>query len=152
MLKEIGLWIDHKQAVVVIDLDQEETIKRITSNMEKHVRYSGASQASGASDSHNDSSESGRDRRFDDQLNRYYDEVISHLRDATAILILVPGEAKVELQKRLEVHGLNDRIAAIKPADKMTDEQIATYVRQHFQESHRSSRRIPQQQRATKKS
>lgn len=145
MLKEVGLWIDHRQAVMVITLDQEESIKRITSKIKKHVRYSGASQASGGGESHSDASESGKERRFDDQLNRYYDEVISYLDDATSILILGPGEAKVELQKRLESHGLSDRVAAVKTTDKMTDDQIAVSVRQHFQESHRSSKRVPQQ-------
>jgi hypothetical protein len=145
MLKEVGLWIDHRQAVIVITLNREESIKRITSDMEKHVRYSGASEASGEGASHSDTSEGGKERRFDDQLNRYYDEVISYLDDATTILIVGPGEAKVELQKRLESHGLSDRVAAVKTADKMTDDQIATYVRQHFRESHRSSKRIPQQ-------
>lgn len=37
MKKEIGLWIDHRKAVIVIVKDGEEKIK---SNMEKHVRSS----------------------------------------------------------------------------------------------------------------
>ena len=76
MKKEVGLWIDHRQAVIVISLDDEEVIKRISSNIEKHVHYSGTSLDSGVSESHNDTSEDGRDRRFNDQLNRYYDEII----------------------------------------------------------------------------
>jgi len=132
MKKEVGLWIDHRQAVIVIKLDQEEKIKRITSNMEKHVRYSGSSHAGGASESHNDTSEDNRDRRFDDQLSRYYDEVISYLRDAEAILIFGPGKAKDELKKQLEseVHG--ERIVGIETTDKMTDGQIAAKVRDYF--------------------
>ena len=132
MKKEVGLWIDHREAVLVFLLDESEEIKRITSNMEKHVRYSGASESSG---SHNDSAEDKRDRRFDDHLSKYYDEVIVALRDADSILILGPGEAKNELQKRLEGHELSGNIVAIKTADKLTDHQIAAEVRQHFRES-----------------
>jgi hypothetical protein len=102
--KEVGLWVDHRRAVIVISLDQEEEIKRITSNVEKHVRYSGASYARDASDSHHDTTEDGRDRRLNEQLSRYYDEIISYLWDATSILIMGPGEAKAELQKRFEGH------------------------------------------------
>lgn len=144
MKKEIGLWIDHRRAVIVFDIDQAKEIKHITSNMEKHVRYSGASHASGTSESHNDTTEDGRDRRFDDQLNRYYDVVISHLQDATSVLILGPGEAKVEFQKRLEGHEPSDRIVVIKTADKMTDHQITAEVRQHFRESRDDSNRPAQ--------
>lgn len=135
MKKEVGLWIDHRRAVIVTNLDQKEEIKRITSRVEKHVRYSGISHASGESDSHKDTTEDGRDQRFDDQLNRYYDEVISYLRDATSILIMGPGEAKVELEKRLADHEPGDRIVTLKTTDKMTDHQVVAEVRQHFGDS-----------------
>ena len=39
-----------------------------------------------------------QDRKFADQLNIYYDEVISILRDAESILLFGPGEAKGELK------------------------------------------------------
>jgi len=40
MKKEIGLWIDHSEAVIVILTDGVEEIKRITSNSGKHILYS----------------------------------------------------------------------------------------------------------------
>jgi stalled ribosome rescue protein Dom34 len=150
MKKEVGLWVDHRRAVIVISLDQEEEIKRITSNVEKHVRYSGASYARDTSDSHHDTTEDGRDRRFDEQLSRYYDEIISHLHDATSILIMGPGEAKAELQKRFEGHEPSGCIVAMITADRMTDQQIAASVRQHFRESQQSSNRTIQRQSTVK--
>lgn len=151
MKKDVGLWIDHRRAVLVISLDQEEEIKQITSGMEKHVRYSDASHASGAGGEANDATtEDGRDRRFDDHLNKYYDEVIAYLRDATAIVILGPGEAKGELQKRLEFYGLSDRIVASQTSDKLTDDQIAAEVRQYFRESEHGLNRTMQQKQTAK--
>lgn len=135
MKKEIGLWIDHSQAVMVINLDQEEEIKHITSNMEKHVRYSGASEPSNPAETHTDTTEDGRDQRFNNELNRYYDDVISYLRNANSILIFGPGEAKIELHKRLRHHGYSDQIITIKTTDKMTDKQITAEVRKHFRDS-----------------
>lgn len=129
MKKEVGLWIDHRVAVVVILVDHSEEIKHILSNMEKHVRYSSASESSG---SHDDAAEDTRDRRFDDHLDKYYDEVIVALGDAHAVLILGPGEAKIEFQKRLEHQASNGRVVDVEAADKMTDSQIAAKVRQHF--------------------
>ncbi len=66
-------------------------------------------------------------------LNRYYDEVISHLRDAASILLLGPGEAKGELEKRLASKGLGGRIVGVETADKMTAPQIVARVREHFE-------------------
>ena len=41
MKKQIGLWIDHRKAVIVIVTEEGEELKKITSNMEKHVRFTG---------------------------------------------------------------------------------------------------------------
>jgi stalled ribosome rescue protein Dom34 len=72
------------------------------------------------------------DRQFSDHLTNYYDEVISHIRDAESILIMGPGEAKREFVKRLGSEGLGERIAGVETVDKMTDRQIAAIVREHF--------------------
>jgi len=40
MKREVGLWLDHRKAVIVIVTDEGEETKIIESNMEKHVRYS----------------------------------------------------------------------------------------------------------------
>lgn len=127
MKKQIGLWIDHRETVIVVSGDQGEETKQIESDMEKHVRFSGGSESGDRS------GEDQRDRQFTTHLNRYYDEVISYIRDADSILIFGPGEAKGELKTRLESQKLGERIVAVETEDKMTDRQIAAKVRQHFQ-------------------
>ena len=127
MKSEIGLWIDHRQAVIVVVTDAGEETKRIISNMEKHVRFSSGTSEDG-------SAEDVRDRQFGSHLNSYYDEVIAVIRDADSIQIFGPGEAKGELEKRLESEGLKGRIVGIETVDKMTDRQIAAKVRQYFEE------------------
>ena len=96
MKKEIGLWIDHREAVIVTLQDQAEDIQRIESKVEKRVRYSGASETNVEGAPHNDLAEDKRDRRIEGHIDHFYDEVITHLQDATAVLIMGPGEAKTE--------------------------------------------------------
>ncbi len=124
MKKQVGLWIDHRKAVVVLITDEGEEIKKIVSGMEKHVRFTGGDG------SEEGSSEDVRDRQFGNHLNSYYDEVIAFIRDADSIQIFGPGEAKGELEKRIEHEGLKARILAIETVDKMTDKQIAAKVRE----------------------
>ena len=131
MKREVGLWIDHRGAVIVILTAAKDEIKHIASNMEKHTRFSGASQAP-TPDGHDNSTEDKRDRRFDDHLNKYYDAIIALLHDADSILIMGPGEAKGELQKRLAAHHGSKPVTAIETTDKLTDGQIAAEVRKHF--------------------
>ena len=123
MKKQIGLWIDHKKAVIVMIKDGDEELKKISSNMEKHVRFS---SGDGSEDG---SSEDVRDRKFGNHLNNYYDEVIAYIRDADSIQIFGPGEAKGELEKRIKHEELKAHILTVETVNKMTDPQISAKVR-----------------------
>lgn len=132
MKKEIGLWLDHREAVIVVLTDGREEIKRITSGSGKHIRYSGSSHSKTPTGLKEVTSEDQRDRKFGNQLNKYYDELVAAIRDAESILIFGPGEAKAELEKRLDLQGLRTHILAIETVDKMTDRQISAKVRERF--------------------
>ena len=69
------------------------------------------------------------------QLNGFYDKVLKALDGADPLLILGPGEAKGEFQKRLQNKHFPARAVEIATADKMTDRQIAARVREHFEVS-----------------
>ena len=130
MTTHVGLWIDHRKAVIVTVSDAGETTKLVESNVGKHVRYSGGS--GGSRGSREGAGEDTRERRFEGQLSKYYDDVIACIRDADAILILGPGEAKGELKTHLERAGFGARIVGVETVDKMTDRQIAAKARERF--------------------
>lgn len=132
MKKEVGLWLDHREAVIVILTDGGEEIKHIISDSGKHMRYSGSSHSKTPQGLKEVTSEDQRDRKFGNELNKFYDEIIGSLRDADSIQIFGPGEAKGELEKRIEHEGLKGHILAIETMDKMTDRQISAKVREHF--------------------
>lgn len=134
MKKEIGLWLDHREAIIVILAEGREEIKHITSSSGKHMRYSGSSHSKTPDGLKEVTSEDQRDRKFDNILNKYYDEVIAAIRDAETIQIFGPGEAKGELEKRIQHEGLKAHILAVETMDKMTDRQISAKVRERFVE------------------
>jgi len=127
MEKQAGLWIDHSKTVIVLISEAGELIKEITSGLEKRVNFTGGTA------SEDGSTEDVRDRQFEGHLNKYYDQVIALLRQSDSILIFGPGEAKRELQKRLESKGMKARIRGIESADKLTEAQVAAKVRGYFQ-------------------
>jgi len=132
MKKEVGLWIDHRKTVIVTIENEVEVTREIISNMEKHVRFSSGTHSNADNNSQGSTAEDVRDRQFGDHLGRYYEGIISIIRDADSILIFGPGEAKVELENRLKREDLGGRIVGIETVDKMTDHQIAAKVRDHF--------------------
>jgi hypothetical protein len=129
-----GLWIDHRQAVIVSITDDGETIKRIDSDIERKVRLSGGSRTAKTPYGPQQVSVDGKQQeRIKRQLHQYYQQIIGRIQDATKILILGPGEAKTELKKEMErSRELASKKITVETADKMTERQVAARVRQFF--------------------
>jgi hypothetical protein len=127
MKKEVGLWIDHREAFLVTLTDNGEETTRIYSDIERTPKFSGSSRSAGSQDAENM-----QDRQTTNNLGRYYDAIIGHIRDADTIRIFGPGEAKGELEKRLKSKNLNHGIVSVETTDKLTDPQIAAKVRKYF--------------------
>ena len=131
---DVGLWIDHKKAVIVRLDDKGEEIQQVESGVGRRVRYRGATHPKTPYSSQYQQGDDQLDNQFTEHLNKFYEKVISHVRDADAVLILGPGEAKAEFEKRLTQRRVRVRIAAIETAGKMTVRQIAAKVRDFFHE------------------
>jgi hypothetical protein len=125
------LWIDHKKAVIVVVTDKGEEIKLTISKAEKQPGRYGCVRTTARYEKQILADDS-LERTFMGHLNIYYDAVISCIRDAGAIMIFGPGEAIVELKKRIKKNKLSGRIVGIETVDKMTHRQIAARVRQYF--------------------
>ena len=124
MNDKVGIWIDHKKAVIVSASEDRVSAKTLESDVGPHARYSGPQDAGG---------EKKYEERHGQQLDRYYDEVISQLGQPEAVLIFGPGEAKLQLQERLSrSKALAERIVGIETTDKLTDPQIVAKVKEHY--------------------
>jgi hypothetical protein len=128
----LGVWIDHRKAILVRLSPSGEEIEEIPSEVEKHVRASGGSRSATPYGPQEIAAGDRLDRKYAQHLNRFYDEVITHFDHAEAILILGPGEAKHELDKRIDDKAMRERIVAMETCDKMTTPQLAAKVRNYF--------------------
>lgn len=124
MSHHAGVWIDHKKAVVVIVAGKTVTQHVLPSGLGSHTHYGG-------------SQESGGEKKYEERrghdLDRYYDSVIEQLAHPDRLLLMGPGEAKLELKTCLE---RSRRVPAVvielESADKLTDGQIVERVKDHF--------------------
>jgi hypothetical protein len=129
----VGIWIDHKRAVIVSASAGHVTVKSVESNVGPHARYSGRAGYPTADGPHDGRGEKKYEGRYDAHLARYYDDVISQLGQPVALLIFGPGEAKRQLKERLSHSSTrSDRIVGIETTDKLTDPQIVAKVKQHY--------------------
>jgi len=134
MRTKVGLWIDHRKAVVVTVTDKGDETRLVISTVEKQLRRSGDSPLKGRYERQHVVADDSQQRTFSGHLNTYYDAIVASIGGAESILVFGPGEAKGELKKRLQRKHLGGRIAVLETVDKMTDRQIAAKVRQHFAE------------------
>jgi hypothetical protein len=124
MKKEVGLWIDNQRAVIFGLTGDGAELKRIPSpvNNPSPAPNVPAQELSSELDA----------ERSAFHLNKFFDEVLAHIRDAQSIWIFGPGDAKIELRKRLENLKLHGRIVGFDTVDAMTDNQVVTRVRRRF--------------------
>jgi stalled ribosome rescue protein Dom34 len=131
MKANAGLWIDHREAVIVELKDQGTETKRIQSSAEQQLRRSGEPDH-GRFEAQEVPADDSRQREYTGQLARYYDAIVMQLRHCGSILIFGPGETKGELKKRFEKQAGALPLIVLKTTDKMTEGQIVSMVRQHF--------------------
>jgi len=133
MMKTLaGLWIDHREAIIVLVSGKRQETRRIKSFVESQLRRSGRPPSQGPFEAQMVPADDSREREYTGHLANYCDEVISCIRPAEAILIFGPGEAKGELRKRIERDKLDLRITCFETTDKMTERQVSQKVRRHY--------------------
>ena len=131
MDRNVGLWIDHKQAYII--WYEQDRIEVILSNIEPPAHFSGGTQLGGKQNQKGDT-ELHHNDRYRTQLTKYYQQVIAKLKDVDSIFIMGPGGAKIEFEKALKKHkDMQNRLLKSETADKMTMNQMIAHVRQFYQ-------------------
>ena len=116
-----GVWIDHEKAVVAVVREDEIRTRTLRSDVSPHPHWAGAQDGGG---------EKKYEERHAQDLNRFYDDVIAQLDPRASLYFFGPGEAKLELKKRLEGAGRFAHVPVrVESNDKMTEAQVVAKVR-----------------------
>ena len=99
MDRNVGLWIDHKQAYLI--WYKEGRVEVIPSNIEPPEHFSGGTQLGGKLNQKGDV-ELHHNDRYRLKLTKFYRQVVAALKDADAVFVMGPGAAKVEFEKVLK--------------------------------------------------
>lgn len=128
----VGLWIDHRKAIIVTLSREGDRTEEILSHVETHPGRLANVDKTKSYEDRQPRSDEHQLSEFNSHIGKYYDQVIKAIGNAEAILIIGPGEAKGEFKKRVEHARQGARIVGIKVADKMNNMQIAAKVRDFF--------------------
>ena len=132
MATKAGVWIDHKQAIVVLVTDAGREIKKIAFDIGQPVQSSGGGRSKNSYTSHDYVPEDKLERKVESDRKDYYADVLAAIRGADSLLILGPGEAKGEFNKHIKAKKFRGLTVELETTDKMTDRQVAAKVSAHF--------------------
>ena len=137
-MNECGVWIDKKHATIVKLKDGQETINKIESGIDGHVRIDGDGKQFTRMGNQYFDSEKTLEEREKHELKNYFNEVILSLGDVDSILIMGPAEAKLGLFKEVEKHKLlAAKVKSVETAAAMSENQFAATVRDYYNIPHK---------------
>ena len=133
MKKNTGLWIDHKEAILVSLDGEKNVVQRVESGAERHHKPSGGWKSGGTSVAQSVSNEHVDEERRKHQYHAFYQQVIGLLRDSDTIVVFGPGEAKIELAKEIGKDGeMHTKEVAVEACDRLTENQLIAKVKTFF--------------------
>ncbi len=136
MDRNVGLWIDHKQAYLI--WYKEGRVDVIHSEIVPPEHFSGGTQLGGKLNQKGDM-ELRHNDRYRLKLTKFYKQVLAALKDTESVFVMGPGEAKVEFEKVLKRQKImQKRLLKVETADKMTKNQMIARVRK-FYKNHASA-------------
>lgn len=124
-----GVWIDHVHAYIVHanELDVVGVIK-LDSGVEPH-HHSGEE----GGEHHTMSDQGSYNKRQANQMHAFSKEIMTHLKDASEIVVFGPSTAKHDLKNAIEANkSLAPALTGVETSDDMTENQLAAYVKKHF--------------------
>jgi len=120
--KQLGIWMDH--SIAYLTKLTNGTIE--TSSIESVTEVNGDEQVVYKDESHS----LNKEQR---QLSSYFKKLSDVILENDEVILFGPTEAKSELLNVLKDNHLFDKIKIeVKPADKMTEIQRTTFVKEHF--------------------
>ncbi|MGB5314999.1 MAG: hypothetical protein WBN56_03285 [Robiginitalea sp.] len=133
-MKQIGIWMDKKEAYVVSVSQGETTMHTVPSELEFFNPKGGSRSKTrwGPQQVVHDSRYTERETH---QLHTYYDRLADELRDADAIVLFGPAGTNSDFKKRLDAEypAIGARVRDVRTADSMTSNQVKALVREYFQ-------------------
>ncbi|RAV29165.1 hypothetical protein [Sinomicrobium soli] len=132
-MKNIGIWMDRKEAHIVILENDDEKMETVVSKIEDYRPVGGSRSKTrwGPQDVVQDSKYTERRKH---QMKKYFEDLAARIGDAGAIAIYGPAAVGQKFGEYLEKNHrlLRGRVRCIEKADSMTENQVRALIRDFF--------------------
>lgn len=132
-MKQIGIWIDKREAKIVSTENGDNPLKTIVSDIEDFNPHggSGTKAKGGPQDVVQDSKYLEREKH---QFAEFFKTIIPSIKEANAVVIFGPAQSGQKFLKELEEkhQQLSGKIVSVEKADNMTDNQLKAWVKDFY--------------------
>jgi hypothetical protein len=132
--RKTGIWIDQDRAILIrLEGNKEPVIKTVKSDVESRVRIAGEEKVSARFGNTFIDDQEKKQRRQRHERKRYFDEIISLVKEDDYLFLFGPGRGKQELQKAVQkLKGVRARIMQLETTDRMTKNQMLEKTVRYF--------------------
>jgi len=135
MKKNIGIWIDTREAMIVTVNEEGSSTRVIDSKVETRERVEGESKDISRFGDQSIDHEKAKEHRVDHAKKHFLKKVMSELGTVDELVLFGPAGMKNELKKAIEAdRSLAPKLKDVLSADSMSDKQVAALVRDYFKE------------------
>lgn len=150
MQDKVGIWVDHKKAVLVHFNASGHEIKQVKFKVGKPVsegRVAARNKSHGRLDW---IAEDRLQNKAEVDRKGYYRDIIAATNGCAELFVFGPAQAKTELKKQLLAKKVPGLILDVAAADEMTNAQIAATARAHFASKEGGLKPTPRRKKAPK--
>ena len=133
MKKNIGIWIDTNQAVIIGLSNSSHTVKRIESNIETRERVPGDSKKYGRFGNQYLTFEKNRLNRRNEQTNQYMKTLLKEIDNCDAIVLFGPSRMKKILEKEIKNNmQISNKLVGVSNSKLLTENQMVAWVKDYY--------------------
>ena len=132
-MKYAGVWIDQKEANIIILDDDHIENKTILSEIETRERVEGETKVFGRFGDQYLNNEKGKKNKIEELTKIYLKNVLNSVKNADSILIFGPAQTKIKLENFIQKDPkLSVKLNDVQNAEQMTNNQKVAFVKKYF--------------------
>lgn len=133
MKKNIGIWMDSSQAVVVKLSNDSHSLKKIESSIDSRERVPGETKKYGRFGGQYITYEKNRRNRKYEQTNLYFKNLVKELDNCNSIVLFGPSNMKHLFEKEIVKNmQIANKLAGVVNSDSLTENQIVAWVKDYY--------------------
>jgi len=133
MKKNIGIWIDSSQAVIVKLSNNTHSLKKIESHIDTRERVPGETKKFGRFGGQYITYEKNRKNRKNEQTNLYFKNLLKELSNCDSVVLFGPSKMKLLLEKEINSNmQIANKLVGVFNSDSLTENQMVAWVKDFY--------------------